>query len=269
METIGEILERTKEESLSGSLTLDSLLKTFGGLKERFDDDYKLCNLSCIACSYAYPLLIRVGQLYDYSNSTSSALSYTQLVSDIVLSVVRISGTNTWQARDPEPMLLFQESWDRLLPPLVLQLILDHVIMPKLSSPVELWETVPIHVWIHPWLPLLGQRLDALYHTIRFKLGNVLHAWHANDSSAYAILPPWKNVFDATSRKQLIVRYIVPKLISALVEFQINPTNQILDQYNWVIMRPSAIPTSYGDFVGSTIFPQVEGSFASLALVKF
>ena len=96
-------------------------------------------------------------------------------------------------------------------------------------------ETVPVHVWVHPWLLFWAKHLEALCHTVQFKLGNVLHTWHASDSSTYAIVFPWKDTFDVASWEQLVVRYIIPKLMSALEEFQINPAKQILDEFNWVM----------------------------------
>ncbi len=65
-----------------------------------------------------------------------------------------------------------------LLPASVLEHILLHLVMPKLASAVEVWdprrESIPIHAWLHPWLPLLGGHMHSLYPPIRFKLANAL-----------------------------------------------------------------------------------------------
>lgn len=73
----------------------------------------------------------------------------------------------------------------------------------QLSRTVEAWEpqaeSVPLHAWLHPWLPYLGRQFEALYPTIRFRLSTALRAWHPSDSSALALLAPWHLVSLAIS----------------------------------------------------------------------
>lgn len=81
---------------------------------------------------------------------------------------------------------------------------------------VESWnpltDTVPIHSWVHPWLPLMQARLEPLYSPIRSKLASALQKWHPSDSSAKLILQPWKDVFTPGSWEAFMVKNIVPKL---------------------------------------------------------
>lgn len=185
----------------------------------------------------------------DPLNLDGTASLYMQLVVKVVLPAVRTAGTNSWQAREPEPMLRFLDSWEELLPPCVLQSILDTFVMPKISGSVDCWdprrETIPIHSWIHPWLPLLGDKLGNCYHTIRHRFADVIHAWHPSHMSAYDILSPWKTVFDPVSWEQLMVQYIVPKLLTVMHELQISPATQNLDHFYWVRTWVTVTPTHH------------------------
>nr|GMD63776.1 septin and tuftelin-interacting protein 1 homolog 1-like [Ipomoea batatas] len=272
MEAIMNELDRIDEESKEGTLTLDSLLNSFLNLQQCYADYYKLYNLSSIACSHSLPLFITVFKGWDplqnpthgleivsswknllqdncfgFSDSDSDITSpYSQLFMKAVFPAVRISMTNTWQARDPKPMFLFLDSWEKLLPPVALYTILDNIVLPKLSAAVDSWDprrdTIPIHSWIHPWLPLLGPKLETCYQTMRCRLQSVLRAWHPSDMSVYYILSPWKTVFDPSSWEKLMGRFIVPKLQAVMHEFQVNPANQNLDRFYWFRTWATAIP---------------------------
>ncbi|GAU25048.1 hypothetical protein TSUD_257420 [Trifolium subterraneum] len=62
---IMNVSDRVGEENPLLTLTLDSLAQCFRDMHKRYPEDYKLCNLSCIACSYALPLFVRVFQGWD------------------------------------------------------------------------------------------------------------------------------------------------------------------------------------------------------------
>ncbi|GLC32990.1 hypothetical protein PLESTB_000382900 [Pleodorina starrii] len=164
---------------------------------------------------------------------------YTQLVWEVVLPPVRSAALNGWQPRDPEPLLKWLEAWEPLLPPSALGHILGMLVMPKLRTALTEWEprheTVPIHAWLFPWLPYLGQALDELYPHIRHKLDAALQAWHPSDGSALVLLSPWQRVWGVAEWDAFMAKAIVPKLALALGQMDINPAAQQMEPWVWAM----------------------------------
>jgi tuftelin-interacting protein 11 len=143
------------------------------------------------------------------------------------------------------------KKWSDIVPGWIVEHLLDQVVLPKLISEVEDWnplvDTVPIHLWIHPWLLLMKDRLESnLFAQIRHKLSNALVNWHPSDLSAKAILSPWKPpVFSSGIWDIFVCKNILPKLEMVLnEEFIINPKDQDLGPWNWVMSWQELIPTS-------------------------
>ena len=70
------------------------------------------------------------------------------------------------------------QAWDPALSAPIRDHLLIHQVLPALTKAVEAWEprqeTVPIHSWLHPWLPWIGAQLKPLYQPLRFKLARAL-----------------------------------------------------------------------------------------------
>ena len=67
---------------------------------------------------------------------------------------------SSWSPRACNSLVDFLEHWKPHLPGWVLENILDQLVLPKIQNEVEVWDpttdVMPIHKWVHPWLPLMG-----------------------------------------------------------------------------------------------------------------
>lgn len=123
-----------------------------------------------------------------------------------------------WSARNPDPLVNLLEIWKPIVPAGVMSHLLEQIILPRIQQEVEQWnpllDTVPIHSWIHPWLPLMSDSLEPVYQPIRMKLSYALTNWHPSDSSAKLILEPWVGVMPKGSLEAFIATNIIPKVCS-------------------------------------------------------
>lgn len=76
--------------------------------------------------------------------------------------------------RDAARLERFVEVWEPLLPPAVLQLIMESLVLPRVRLAVQAWDplrdAVALHTWVHPWLVSNGPRLGGCRGRARGRL---------------------------------------------------------------------------------------------------
>jgi len=139
----------------------------------------------------------------------------------------------------------------------------DEVIMqsvlPRLTEDVDAWDPrlnkMAVHLWIHPWLPILGNKLNHLWAPIRFKLSAYLERWKPPDHQAHEVLKPWKLVFDSANWEPLIEK-VLKKLSESIVAMPVRPDGQdvgpIKDFLLWMDLAPAA---SFAQILEIAFFP--------------
>ncbi|KAL8186800.1 UNVERIFIED_CONTAM: Tuftelin-interacting protein 11 [Gekko kuhli] len=259
-----EECERRMQPGCDHPLTLAECTKVFETLQDKYYEEYQMSNHVDLAAAIVFPLvkdyfknwdplkdctygtgilsqwksLLENDQLLSHGGQDPSSDAFHRLVWETWMPYVR-NIVGQWQPRNCAPMVDFLDSWGPVIPVWILDNILDQLVSPRLQQEVENWDpltdTVPIHSWIHPWLPLMRARLEPLYPPIRHKLASALQRWHPSDPSAKRILQPWKEVFAPGSWEAFTLKNVVPKLGLCLNELLLNPHQQDMEAFFWVM----------------------------------
>ncbi|XP_056130616.1 tuftelin-interacting protein 11 [Lampris incognitus] len=287
MESVLELVDRFQsgETAPGEGPSLQECARIFETLQSDYYEEYKTMVLGDLAVAVVHPLLKEKLRTWDPLKDSSYGLEevgqwrailesrqlhssapeanmdpYHRLLWEVWIPVMR-SCVSSWQPRMVGPMVDCVEVWAPLIPLWILDHLLEQLILPRLQREVDTWnpltDTVPIHSWLHPWLPLLQSRLEPLYPPIRSKLANALQRWHPSDGSARLILQPWKDVFSPGAWEAFMVKNIIPKLALCLGELVINPHQQQMEPFHWVMDWEGMLsPSSLISLLDKNFFPK-------------
>ena len=72
--------------------------------------------------------------------------------------------SESWKVKECDDIIGFLELWQPLLPEWVIDNINEQLILPRLQKGVDSWnptqDRMPIHAWLHPWLPFMGKERE-------------------------------------------------------------------------------------------------------------
>ncbi|ORX39009.1 GC-rich sequence DNA-binding factor-like protein-domain-containing protein [Kockovaella imperatae] len=169
---------------------------------------------------------------------------WESLLWNVWLPKVRSAINNDWDARHPEKPVQLLEAWKPLLPPFVLDNVLDQLILPKVRSSIDEWDTRrsggrsrSLATIVFPWLPLLGARIEEVLELAKRRIRHVLRKWVVSDGIPQELERWKKDIYSSKEWDELMLRNIVPKLgVCLRDDFSINPRKQdMVPLEDWVL----------------------------------
>eukprot|EP00656_Telonema_subtile_P044215 TRINITY_DN50504_c0_g1_i1.p1 TRINITY_DN50504_c0_g1~~TRINITY_DN50504_c0_g1_i1.p1 ORF type:complete len:660 (-),score=138.04 TRINITY_DN50504_c0_g1_i1:21-2000(-) len=248
-----EMISRFHTKAQTEGVNLDELSELFRQLRRNYKAEHRCFKLDRLAIPLVLPKITRamaalkplgpsaalqlrailspITELtgaQDTPNDEFWMPMMSLLLSEAVFPALRKPLTSKWDPRVPEPVVSMFEVLHALLPAALMETSIDQLVWPRVRSQVDSWDplkdAVPIHSWLLPWMPLVGEeKMQVLYPTIRHKLSVALEMWHPSDPSALMLIKPWKLAFDEASMKTLLSRSIAPKLAMVLTEMTVDP----------------------------------------------
>ncbi|CAJ1443881.1 unnamed protein product [Effrenium voratum] len=256
-------IEHLRERQDQGGIGLQELAERFLHLRALRPKEFQVLQATEVAFSLALPTARRElctwqplkrpeglqglatwQRLDDASASTAARGRFAALVDATLLPQLR-KALVAWSPRDFEPCLRLMEKCTQVLQAQVAESLVAEVVLPRLRAEIEEWDprvdAVPVHLWLHPWLPVLGQRLDLLWPAVRFKISGCLERWEVSDPSAQSLLMPWHQVFDASNWEPLMEK-VLQRLEKSIHATPVKPDGQDLTAlrslFSWLDLLP-------------------------------
>jgi len=169
------------------------------------------------------------------------------------------SALSSWDPRNTEPGLVLVEMWRPLLPDRHFQSLMRDSLTPRIRAAAEEWnprkERVPVHLWVHPWLPFLQDDDHQLWTTIRTKIAACLRHWKPSDSTVRKMVEPWKPVMDPHNWGKLM-EVVTERLKIHLESVTVTPGSQSLAELGHVLSwLELAGPSAIADVTVVDFFP--------------
>ena len=275
LEGVSVLVGKVKEqiESDPSAVSVESLCGVFLSLLDAFSEEFFVFGMINLVPLFARPLLSHQlnswrpldepcflldllkpwDGLEDVFNSHGKSnlgqQSHEMIVDtlkNLSLPVVRRALVTDWDLhRSNSSCALLIKSMQSVFSADAVNEIVDQSILPKLQRAVGNW--VPdlsstLHLAIQEWIPILGSKISFLFPDIRRKISHALSNWNGLDSLGLSLVKPWQGYFDEGSMLNLIFRVVIPKLITALRAFVINPQNQSIDTLVGVLSWHGVIP---------------------------
>ncbi|KAJ3104740.1 hypothetical protein HDU97_008919 [Phlyctochytrium planicorne] len=176
------------------------------------------------------------------------------LIYNVWLPRVRSAINNKWSPKQPDAFVRLLELWyplnitpevvlmegvfehsspksPQILPPWLYANVIQQLLLPKLRDTLDAWNArvdhEPVHVWLFPWLPILGDLFHQLFEPVHQKITVMFSEWFPDDQGPLEVLVPWLEIFPESTRNSILNKSVLPKLVAILrLEFEVNPANQ-------------------------------------------
>jgi tuftelin-interacting protein 11 len=163
---------------------------------------------------------------------------FSYFLSEIVIQDLINYIINMWNIKEYERLLKIFHIYEDILPRYLKNFIIDTAVIPKLKEEIVQWDPStdknPIHMWVHPWLEIVGyEKLAPIISIVQSKIETPILDWSIDDKSLIAILRPWRKWFPDWA--SFMNKYILPKLTAAIAKMTIrlDQTYEALKYLYW------------------------------------